>query len=388
MDFTPILKSAGIPTTQVELETVWRNTVEATGSQINNDNRMSPFWRVLTACVTNPALWLINFVATTVMPNAYVKYATGDFLDLLADSVNLTRKGASYTVGNVAFRRNSINVAVTIPVNTLIQTAPINGVIYQLKTTQAKSFSAGSLTVDVPVIATVAGTSHNLAANYFSVLPTPILGIASVANGLDWITTPGANKESDADLRARIRNQFGTASDFHTDSVYKALIAQFQGVHIDAIWIEHNAPRGAGTANAYVLFDFSAPVSLYLAQINDFIMNQGHHGHGDDVLILQMPEHNLSLTATVWVESFVSNTDKATLRANVMSFINAAFRENSAYNPTLTLPYSRFSFSKLAEELHNQFSTIHSIDFNQSDIVSGLWIPRLTPLTVTVLTTE
>ncbi len=387
-DFLKVIKASGIPTTQTDLETSWRTTMQAQGSAISNDDKMSPFWRLVTALVTNPVLWLINFLAMTVMPNAYVKLATGEFLDLLADAVNLTRKPATKTTGLVVFNRTDTGLAITVPLGTIIQTTPINGVVYKLITTEAKTFQGTSLTLSVPVEAEQAGTAYNLAAGYYSVLPDAIVGVTSAANGTDWISTPGADVEEDNDLRARVRNQFGTAASYHTDSVYKALIGQFPGVNIDAIWFEHNAPRGPGTANAYVLFDFSAPASQYLLDINTYITDDGNHGHGDDLIVYQMPTQNQTLTATVKVVKFLTLAEQTAIDDGVTAFINAAFRENQSYSPTLTYPFSRFSFSKLAEEIHAEFPDVHSVSFSLADIVSGLWIPRLTSLTVNVSETE
>lgn len=387
-DFLKIISDNGLPTTQAELETEWQGTMAAQSSAISNDNKMSPFWRLVTALITTPVLWLINFLAVTIMPNSYVKFAVGEFLDLLADAVNLTRKAATQTVGTVIFTRTDTNLAITIPLGTIVQTAPINGVTYRLLTTQALAFSGVLTTLSVPVAAEFAGAAYNFAANYFSVLPTPIVGVTAVNNGVDWITTPGADQESDNDLRARVKNQFGTAASYHTDAVYKSLIGQFPGVSIDAIWFEHNAPRGPGTANAYVLFDFSAPVTQYLLDINGYITDDGNHGHGDDLIVYQMPVQNQTLTATVKVEKFLTGAQQTAIQTGVTAFINAAFRENTQYTPTLTYPFTRFSFSKLAEEIHRQFDDVHSVSFSLADIVSALWVPRLTSLTVNVSETE
>jgi uncharacterized phage protein gp47/JayE len=388
INFTKIISDAGIPTTQSEMEAEWRATIAAQSSQFSNDDRMSPFWRLVTALITYPVLWLINFIAVTVMPNAYVKYASDQFLDLLADAVNLTRKSATKASGTVTFSRTDTGLGITIPIGTIIQTAPINGVVYRLVTTETKSFSGVSLTLNVPVEAEFAGTSYNLAANYYSLLPTPITGVTAVSNGVNWLTSPGADIETDDNLRARVRNQFGTASSYHTDSAYKSLIGQFPGVNIDELRFVHNAPRGPGTANAYVLFDFSAPVAQYLSDINTYITDEGNHGHGDDLIVYQMPEQNQTLAATVYVEKFLSTEQKAGIQSGVTDFINAAFRENQSYKPTLTYPYSRFSFSRLGEEIHAQFPEVHSVVFSLPDIVTELWIPRLTSLTVTVQDTE
>lgn len=388
VDFTKVIAAAGIPTTQDGLTAAWRGTMAAQNSQISNDDKMSPFWRLVTALVTHPVLWLINFLATTIMPNCYVKYAAGEFLDLLADAVNLTRKPATKTTGIITFARTDTGLAITIPLGTVVQTVPINGVVYRLFTTQELAFTGTNLTLDVPVEAESEGAGYNLAAGYFAVLPAPIAGVASAVNGVDWIVSPGVDTETDDDLRARVRNQFGTASSYHTDSVYKSLIGRFPGVNIDAIWFEHNAPRGPGTANAFVLFDFAAPVADYLAAINAYITDDGNHGHGDDLIVYQMPMQDQTLAVTVWVEKFLTETELAAIETGVTAFIQAAFRENKSYNPTLTYPYSRFSFSKLGEEIHNAFPDVHSLDFSLDDIVSELWVPRMDMLTVTLEETE
>lgn len=388
MDFLQIIKDANIPTTADELKAVWKITATGTGSKISNDDKMSPFWRVITALVTDPALWLINFVAVTLIPNAYVKYATGEWLGLLADAVNLTRKQPTQATGIVRFTRVDLGLGITVPLGTIIQTASINGVIYKLTTTEALSFAVGLTTLDVPVEAEFAGSAYNFGANYYSILPSPIAGVTAVANPSDWLALPGTDTEVDDELRARVRNQFGTASDYHTDSVYRAMISGFPGVHIDAIWFEHNAPRGPGTANAFVLFDFAAPISQYLADINLYIADQGNHGHGDDLIVFQMPEQTTTLTATVYVEKFLTVAQHADIEAKTGLFINAAFRENTLYQPTLTLPYNRFSFSRLGEEIHLAFPQVHSVVFSLPDIVSAKWIPRLTSLTVTLAETE
>ncbi len=387
-EFKKILDDAGIPTTQAQLDAQWKADVIAAGSTINNDSQYSPFWRAITALITKPAYWLIQLMITTVMPNAFVKYATGSFLDLLADAVNLERKSAVATVGSVIFTRSNVSIDTVIPAGTLIQTARINNRVYQLKTTTETTFGSGELTVDVPVEAIETGSAFNLAAGYYAVLPTPIANIVSVSNDTGWITVPGSDIETDDALRARIRNQFGTASDFHTDSVYRSLIATFPGVDVESIWFVHEAPRGPGTANAYVLFDFAAPVVSYLADINHYITDQGHHGHGDDLKVFQLPEQTIDLTVTVFHQDFLTDDEISQLETDVTAFIGSAFRENTSYSPTLTAPFSRFSFSELDRDIHNQFSTIKSLAFNLNDIVTELWVPRLNSLTVTMQVSE
>jgi uncharacterized phage protein gp47/JayE len=388
VDFFKILRDEGIPTTQAGLETKWQDEVTAQGSTISNDNAYSPFWRVVTALITKPVLWLINFMAVTVFPNSFVLTASGVFLDLLANAVNLERKVASQARGKITFSREDINAAYTIIAGTIVQTAEINGIVYEMITDADTAFEAGQATLEVACTAAAVGEDYNLAAGYYSILKEPIAGITGVANAEGWLITPGTDKELDDDLRDRIRNQFGTASDFHTDSVYRSLIAEFPAVKIDAIWFEHNAPRGPGTANAFVLFDFDAPVADYLAEINSYITDDGHHGHGDDLQVYQIPETSHDLIVNAWHDDFLSGVQIVQLQSGIEDFIRAAFRENQAYEPTLTLPFSRFSFSKLAQELHAEFDDLHSVEFDLADIVSELNVPTLSSLTVNLTVTE
>lgn len=388
VNYYKILSDSGIPTTQTELETAWRAEVTAQNYAISNDNEYSPFWKVTTAIITKPVLWLIAFIADTVLPNSFVKSATGVWLELLAWAVNLTRKPAGAAKGKITFTRADVTAAYTIPAGTVIQTASINGFVYEMISDAATAFLPGQATVMVNCTAAAVGDAYNLAVGYYSILKAPIAGITSVTNADGWLTAPGTDDETNDDLRDRVRNQFGTASDFHTDSVYRALISQFPGVAIDAIWFEHNAPRGPGTANAFVLFDFDAPATQYLADINTYITDDGHHGHGDDVQVYAMPETTDALTTYIWHKPFLTDEQIAQLKTDIENFIRAAFRENKAYSPTLTYPHSRFSFSTLGGELKTRFPTIHSIKFSLDDIVSGMNIPTLSALTINMAVTE
>jgi hypothetical protein len=182
-----------------------------------------------------------------------------------------------------------------------------------------------------------------------------------------------------------VRNQFSAVNQWHTDAVYRALIAAFPGVQSNGVYFEHGAPRGPGSANAYVLFEAGVPADTYLAQINAKIRDEGNHGHGDDLLVMVIPETLHDLSVQIWPKSVLTEAERAALQANVELFIRAAFRESTTtdYQPTLTYPQARFSFSRLGEELHQQFAGLESLRFANDDIVSELSIPRIQTLQVT-----
>ncbi|MCY1457657.1 hypothetical protein D9M71_749690 [compost metagenome] len=94
---------------------------------------------------------------------------------------------------------------------------------------------------------------------------------------------------------------------------------------------------------------------------------------------MEMPPTQHTIRVTVWPHSWVGAEREEQLLTDMELFIRAAFRESTAsdYQPTLTYPQSRFSFSRLGEELHERFTGIESLDFENTDIISQLTIPRL-----------
>lgn len=384
VDFKQALADGGIPVSEEGLRQAWEKEVTAQGSKMSNTSAYSPFWRVITALVTKPVLWLINFVSGTVLPNFFVKTARDKWLDMLAWAVNVERKGATRAKGMLLFTRDVAGGVLQLPAGIQVQSAAINGHVYQLVTTQGVTFADGVLQLEVPAEAQEVGSGYNLAPGYYAILPVPIAGIVQVVNTDGWLIAPGADPEPDDQLRLRVRNQFSAVNQWHTDAVYRAMIAAFPGVRPDGVYFLHGAPRGPGSANAYVLFEADVPAATYLEQINAHIRDQGNHGHGDDLLVLVMPETLHKLRVTLWPRPTLTTEQRTKLQAEAALFIRAAFRESGAgdYQPTLTYPQARFSFSRLAEELHQQFAGIESLHFDNADIVSELTIPRISNLQV------
>ncbi|WP_122745961.1 baseplate J/gp47 family protein, partial [Pseudomonas viridiflava] len=250
--------------------------------------------------VTKPVLWLLEFVSGTVLPNFFVKTAGNQWLDMLAWAVNVERKAATVATGELLFTRANTGGELEVPMGTLVQSPTLNGHIYQLVTTQPRSFEEGQSQLVVPVRAVGAGSGYNLAPGYYAVLPQSVPGIVQVVNASEWLQTPGADAEHDDQLRLRVRNQFSAVNQWHTDAVYRAIITGFPGVAADGVYFEHGAPRGPGSANAFVLFDAGVPADTFLEQINTHIRDGGNHGHGDDLLAMAMPETLHAISVNVW----------------------------------------------------------------------------------------
>ncbi|MBW5870311.1 baseplate J/gp47 family protein [Yersinia enterocolitica] len=385
VDYERILADHGMPVTQEQARAEFDLVAKDEGI-ITNTSRMSPFWRLVTAITTTPVMWLKDALVKVVMKNLFLASAEGVFVDVFAWAVNLQRKAATPAGGTIRFTKQDIALAVTVPAGTQIQTERINGVIYTLTTLSDTLIPAGVLSQSIAVTAEHAGAGFNLAPGYYRILPTAIEGIASVENDENWLATPGANEESDDELRDRIRNQFNLAGAYHIDAVYRGLMASVAGISADRIYFEHDAPRGPGTANAYILLDTGIASAPFVDTINDHIMVQGYHGHGDDLRAFALPEtrHDLTVTLYLYASLNLNDEDTLTLCRNVSNLVRCAFRENSDYEVQKTWPYSRFSMSRLGEEIHQHFHEVESVIFSLSDIQSGLAVPRLNQLRVEV----
>ena len=385
VDFEAVVKASGMPVTEAEVRERFNAIVSDEGI-ITNTSRMSPFWRLITAIVTAPVMWLKDALVSTVLANMFVATACGNMLRLLAWAVNITPKPASAAEGVIRFFKEDAKSVVTVKAGTIVQTERINGAVYELATTQDVVIASGAASALLPVKARGTGSAFNLAPGYYRILPVAVSGISHVASEEDWLITPGADEESDDELRERCRNQFNLVGNYHTDAVYRSMIASVAGLSIERIFFEHEAPRGPGTANAYLLLDSGVASAPFVDAVNDYINTQGHHGHGDDMQCYPMPEtlHDLSVTVYVNNLSNLSDDETKALREGVENLIRCAFRENADFDVRKTWPYSRFSFSQLGREIHKNFALAESLAFSLADISSELSVPRLKSLVVRI----
>lgn len=385
VDFEEVLKDSGMPVTEDDVQARF-NAIVAGEGLITNTSRMSPFWRLVTAIVTAPVMWLKDALIAVVLTNMYVATAGGKMLRLLGWAVNVTAKPATAAEGVIRFFKTDAKATTTVKAGTLVQTERINGRVYVLATVADVVIPSGVASALVAVKATGTGGAYNLAPGYYRILPVAVDGISQVASEEDWLTKPGADEESDDELRERCRNQFNLVGNYHTDAVYRSMIAQVAGLSIDRIFFEHEAPRGPGTANSYLLLDTGVASVPFIDAVNDYINTQGHHGHGDDMQCFAMPETRHDLAVSVYVPSVSNMTDDEVnaLKSGVENLIRCAFRENADFDVKKTWPYSRFSFSQLGRELHRAFPQTDSIEFSLRDITSGLDVPRLNSLTVSL----
>lgn len=381
--FEKMVSDAGLPLTEAQAKAQWEAVAVQANSPYNNNSEHSPFWRTVLALVTAPLMWIVKeLLLKNVLPNMFLRTAASTFLDMFGWAVDCPRKLAAKAQGNLRFSRVAAVGELIIPAGTVVHSPMINGRMYHVITKAAAILGDGVSSVFVPIEAAETGAGYNLPAGYYAVMMAPVAGITAVTNTAEWLTSAGADQERDDDYRLRIRNQFSAVNQYHTDSVYTKVITSFANINTRNVFFQHDAPRGPGTANAYILMDVGQPSAELLSSIEAHVMDDGNHGHGDDLRVFSMPETWHDLVVTVTPQANLTDDEKAELLTSVEGAVRAAFRENDQYTVTVTQPWSEFSFSRLGGELHQLFPNLYAAQFSVNTIVSTLNIPRLNDLQV------
>lgn len=389
VDFVDVLEQEGIPTTEQAITEQIEQDVKAAGSKISNDSEMSPFWRWVKAAVVSPVYWLITtLVAKHVMPNMFVATAARWALDLKAWELGVEPKPAVKMQGYITLSKANAQDETTIAAGSIIQSAPIDGVVYRLFVLQETVIAAGQATGQVLCEAETEGQAFNLAAGYYSVIPEEISGIVSAENLPDYITTLGADIEADDELALRLQNAFTSSGEWHIDDVYRSIITSVAGIRSDNVFFLNTGDITPGTATAYILMEVGQTPQTILDQLNSHIMDDGYHGHGDVLTCQAIPDKIVVMLAEVVFKTNLSEATKSSEKQEVENRIRAAFRESNAHQEiTRAKPQSRFSLSKLGSEIHVDMSTVESVRFTvdgqvQEDIIAELEQPRLQSLTI------
>lgn len=388
-NFTDILTQSGVPVTEQAIEAELKKQVLGAGSQVSNDSEMSPFWRWVRAAVVTPTLWLMQILLVKhIMPNMFVATAERWALELKAWELNVTPKTATETHGRIAFTKLNADDAITVKAGHIIQTLPIDGVVYQVRVLEDTVLKSGIVTAAVPVVAVHAGAAFNLPAGYFNILPQTIAGIASVVNEPEWITQLGADAENDDELALRLQNAFTSSGSWHIDDAYRAIIASVAGIRSDNIYFENTGHIAPGSATAFIVMEVGATPKAVLDQLNHHITDSGHHGHGDRVTCKAIPNSLHDITIDLVLAANLTTEQKQWAQADVENRVRASFRETAAYTDmTRAKPKTRFSLSNMSSEIHEAMAVVESIkttvdDQVQGDIISALSQPRINSITV------
>ena len=376
MDFKTLMQKAGLPMDEQAAQTQWQAQLKEQNIQVANNSPFGPFWRTVEALITKPVVQLFNWIAQQLMPDLFIMTASRNALiERHGPARNVFIQAGVKAQGILTFTRIDTVGESAVVAGTQVVTDVLGDTVYRLTLLQDVYFSDGQSTAYALAEAQNTGAAFNLPAHAYRYFTEQQEGI-TVTNNNDWLIKPGSDDESTEHYRLRIRNVFGTAARWHINAVYKQIIASF-AVPIDNIEIQNGAPRGPGTANAYIYLDVGSVPTALLSAINQHIRTSGHHGLGDDFMVYAMATTGFDITVT-----YKLHTQSDSIKSELTTFIQAAFRQNGAYAPTRVAHQSAFSISQLIAECHEQFSELKSIKFDIDDITAANWLPVLTSLTV------
>jgi len=205
-----------------------------------------------------------------VAPQGFAVYASGQWLDLKAQDVGLTRLPAKKTKGIVTITRQDTSSPLLIPVGTVVKTelGP-DGESLRYFVTSDVVIPIGQAQGSVPVEAEFAGEKYNVGAGYITMLETYIPGIDTITNAANWITEEGADAESDEKLRQRYFLRWNELALGGTDASYISWAKSVPGV-VD-VAVNSQFPRGQGTVDVIITGPEGAPSQELIQQVQDYI---------------------------------------------------------------------------------------------------------------------
>ena len=161
-----------------------------------------------------------------IYDSAFVDTATGFSLDHVAALLGLERKDAKFAGGEVLFRRSTpAEGDIAIPSGTLVSTDQGQN----FETTDKRILRKGQLSVTTPIRAQVEGPPGKVEAGAIKNINRPIFGIESVIN--EAATFFATEKETDEELRRRIKGTLERAGKATLDSIKFSLIEEIPGIN-------------------------------------------------------------------------------------------------------------------------------------------------------------
>jgi uncharacterized phage protein gp47/JayE len=193
----------------------------------------------------------MSLTVKTLTEAVFLSKASGALLSHFAKShYSLDRVEAVATRGTVVLTAAPTAGPYVITAGQLVVADAVNG--YTYRNVAGGTLSLGSA-LSLTFEAEVAGESRNLGINSLSVLQTPLAGVTANNPGTgspaQWITTNGADEESDASLRQRCTSRWAELSIEKPADGYIGLALGVSGV--TRVEVDANNPGGEGTVDVW-----------------------------------------------------------------------------------------------------------------------------------------
>ena len=171
-----------------------------------------------------------------IYESAFVDTSTGSSLDHVAALLGLDRKDAKFAGGEVLFRRTTpAEGDITIPAGTLVSTDQGQN----FETTDKRILRKGQLSVTAAIRAQVEGPAGKVEAGTIKNINRPIFGIESATN--EAATFFANEKETDEELRRRIKGTLERAGKATLDSIKFSLIEEIPGINEGNVQVTETA---------------------------------------------------------------------------------------------------------------------------------------------------
>jgi uncharacterized phage protein gp47/JayE len=182
------------------------------------------------------ALWL-QWLIVQVLAATRLATSTGEDCDSFGADFGFTRLAAVASAGTVTFTRFTPSMAAFIPVGTNVSTAANKQSFTVIADPTNAAFStslagynlaAGVASLNVPIVAMVAGSAGNVQPGAIALLSSAVAGVDTVTNGN--ALTGGLDAESDNAFRARFGNYLASLSRATLTAIGAAIASIQQGL--------------------------------------------------------------------------------------------------------------------------------------------------------------
>lgn len=265
-------------------------------------------------------LWQLYQFLNYIFSQAVPLESSGQWLEVHAAQVDLTRKPALKALGTVLFSRPSgasTESNIRIPAGRIVRTRPDGeGIVYRYVTLADAVLPQGADSIAVTVEAEEYGAKANAAQGQICELATPVQGVGAVTNAADWLTREGADAENDPSLQRRYVLAWQAQAGI-TSAAYAAAALSVPGV-VD-VHVADQHPRGEGTVDVVVQGAAGLPTESLLAAVRVAVKDAIVINH--DVLVKAPTPVTVDVQCTVEL----LNGDAEATRALATSWIKALF---------------------------------------------------------------
>lgn len=248
-----------------------------------------------------------------------LKYSYGDYLDNLALLRGVQRRAASAATTTLQFTASAARTsAIGIPEGTRVAA---QGSTLYFKTSEYAEIPAGSTSVTVSAVCTVAGAAANAtAAGELTVIVDPVPYIASVTNTTD--AAGGAEIEDDDTLKERIYLAPGAYSTAGAAEAYIYHAKQYSAAVGDVVV---SADHDAGEVNIVFLdSDGAAPNSEMIAGLKNYLSANTIRPLTDEVNVAAPADVNYTISLTYYIsksDSAQAESIQAAVSSAVETFV-------------------------------------------------------------------